>query len=257
MAVITLITDWGTKDSYVAALKGSLLQECTQATIVDVSHSVNKFNILQGAIILKNCYSQFPPGTVHLVAMKSQDESEALPIAIKHQGQYFVGLNDGFFSLAFDDMPSEIIFLEASGATSSSFDIQAIIKGAGFLANGGNFANLGAKAESFVTKTQLQPVTESNLLKGTVIYVDDFENAITNISKELFEKMCNGRRFEIFVRGGEYYIEDISEKYGSKKRGDLIALFNSSGLLEISLNQGNAAGLLGLDYGDIIRIEFK
>lgn len=257
MPVITLTTDWGIRDFYVGALKGAILSVSESILIVDISHLVQPFDLLNGAFIFRNAYSKFPDGTVHIIGLVSQAENDAGMIAIKHKGQYFIGMNDGFFSLVFDEIPEEIIAIKSSSEKYAAFDQNTVVKAATFLASGGNLKELGKRVENFVQKTHLRPVIEDNIIKGTVIYIDEFQNVITNITRELFERVRKGKQFEIYARKHEYNINVLNEKYNDVSRGQLLALFNNAGYLEIAINQGNAAGLLGLNYGDIIRIDFK
>lgn len=257
MGLITLTTDWGISDYYVSALKGSILSLSEDVTIVDVSHQIPPFDLLSGAFIFRNAYAKFPNGTVHFIGMDSGNGKNNGLIAIKHKGQYFIGRNDGFFSLVFDEVPQDIVTINSSTEKYTSFDQVAAIQAAVFLAAGKKFNELGNKEENYIQKTHLNPVIEDNIIKGTVIYIDSFENVITNITSSVFERVQKGKKFEIIARRGEYNINTLSEKYSDVSRGQVLALFNSSGYLEIGINQGNAAGLLGMTYGDIVRIDFK
>jgi len=257
MAIITLTSDWGLKDFYVAAFKGRLLSQCPGAQLIDICHSVGKFDIQQGSFIFKNAFRYFPPGTVHVVCIKPQSDGDIEPVAFALDGHYFVGLNDGFFSLVFDELPSGAVTPGPSGEAYPSFDIQAIARTAGALASGQKLGKLGKPCPAFETRSHLRPVIEENLIKGSVIYIDEFENAVTNISRNLFDRIRKGRRYEIFVRGGEYHLDTIRERYHQEPRSNMVALFNSAEMLEVGISQGNAASLIGLGFGDIIRVEFR
>jgi S-adenosylmethionine hydrolase len=257
MPVVTLTTDWGIKDFYAGAFKGALLSEVENIVIVDISHQVHPFDVLNGAFIFRNAYRKFPNGTIHVIGLVAQVSNGQGLLVIRNEGQYFIGMNDGFFSLVFDEMPGDIISIDPSDEKHTAFDQAAVIKATVHLLKEGSFNDLGKPVKSFVQKTHLRPVIEESIIKGTVIYIDAFENVITNITEELFEKTGKGRKFEINARRNEYIITALSEKYNDVERGQLLALFNSAGYLELALNQGNAAGLLGMKYGDIVRIDFK
>ncbi|MEP7168066.1 MAG: SAM-dependent chlorinase/fluorinase [Bacteroidota bacterium] len=257
MQIVTLTTDWGIRDFYVGALKAAILNASENITIIDISHFVQPFDLLSGAFIFRNAYQKFPNGVIHIIGVVAQAESDAGMIAIKYKGQYFIGTNDGFFSLVFDETPEEIISINPSSEKHTGFDQAAAVSAIKHLTEGKDFKNLGKPIENFITKTHLRPVIEEKLIKGTVIYIDAYENVVTNITRKLFENIGNGKKFEINARRNEYTINSLSEKYSDAERGQLLALFNSAGYLEIALNQGNAAGLLGMNYGDIIRIDFK
>ncbi len=257
MQIVTLTTDWGIRDFYVGALKAAILNTSENITIIDISHFVQPFDLLSGAFIFRNAYQKFPNGTIHIIGVVAQAQSNASMIVIRHQGQYFIGTNDGFFSLVFDELPEDIIVLEPSSEKHTAFDQAAAIEAVSHLTQGKEFKRLGKPLENFVQKTHLRPVIEDKIIKGTVIYIDAYENVVTNITKNLFDRIGNGKKFEINARRNEYIINSLSEKYSDAERGQLLALFNSAGYLELALNQGNAAGLLGMNYGDIIRIDFK
>jgi S-adenosylmethionine hydrolase len=257
MQIVTLTTDWGVRDYYAGALKGEILSAIGAVTITDISHFVQPFDLLSGAFIFRNAFDKFPDGTIHIIGIVSQAEALTEMIAIRHNGHYFIGANDGFFSLVFDEKPAEIISLEPSKDSHTGFDQAVVISAVTRLSQKKDLKSLGIPLENFVEKTHLRPVIEDKTIKGTVIYIDTFENVVTNITRKLFDRIGNGKRFEINARRNEYVISTLSEKYSDAERGQLLALFNSAGYLEIAINQGNAASLLGMNYGDIVRIDFK
>ena len=257
MPIITLTSDWGLKDFYAAAFKGSLLSKCPEAQLVDICHGVSKFDVQQGSFIFKNAYRHFPKGTVHAICIKPQSDHDIEPLAFALEGHYFVGLNDGFFSLVFDEMPEYAYIPAPSGEPFPSFDVKAIAWAAAGLASGKPIEKIGRRCQAYETKSHLHPVIEENLIKGSVIYIDEFENAVTNISRPLFDRIRQGRCYEIYVRGGEYHIDTIRERYHQEARSNMVALFNSANMLEVGISQGNAASLIGLGFGDTIRVEFR
>jgi len=257
MQIVTLTTDWGVRDFYVGALKAAVLNASENCIVIDISHFVKPFDLLSGAFIFRNAYQNFPNGTIHIIGVSSQAQNDAGLIAVRHKGQYFIGMNDGFFSLVFDEAPEEIISMEPSSHKHTAFDQAAVVFAVAHLADKGKINNLGIPLENFIQKTHLRPAIEDKLIKGTVIYIDEFENVVTNITRNLFDRVGQGKKFEINARRNQYIINSLSEKYSDVERGQLLALFNSAGYLEIALNQGNAAGLLGMNFGDIVRIDFK
>jgi hypothetical protein len=256
MPVITLTTDWGTTDYFVGALKGELLSACPGAVIVDISHGVIKFDIAQGAYILKNAWRHFPKGTVHLVGMEPAIAGPGWLMAMEFNGHYFVGSDNGFFSLVFDSMPDQGCFVLDAKKEKVPPSIPAMASSAGFLASGGKLTQMGEVPGAFMSKAMIQPVTEDDSIKGTIIYTDSFGNQVTNITRVLVERMARGRKALVAVRSKEYAIPEISENYSQTRRGELFAMFNDAGYLEIGIRFGNAAELIGLKYGDSIRLEF-
>ena len=256
MAIITLTSDWGSKDHYIGAVKGAILSKMPDTNIVDITHSIASFEIEQAAFVVRNCYTYYPKGTVHIIAINTE-ESEIHPhTVIEHEGQYFIGTDNGIFSMIFDEKPDKIFELnipqDSDFYTFSTRD--RFVKAAIHLASGNKVEELGTPKDGLIEKILLHPVIDHNLLKGHVIHIDNYQNLITNIKKPLFMDMRKERKFGIFFR--TYEINKISESYSDVPIGEILALFGSNGHLEIAINQGNASGLLGMNTKDAIRIEF-
>jgi S-adenosyl-L-methionine hydrolase (adenosine-forming) len=257
MPVITLTTDWGLKDHYVSAVKGQILSHLPEAHIIDISHLVPSFDIVQSSFIFLNSYKNFPAGTVHIIGVNSIREEESEYVAIKHEGHFFVGCDNGFFSIIFQQKPDKIVELTSARDYKSTFPARDIfVKAACHLAIGGSLDDLGAERTVMNRKLILQPVIDGKVIRGAIAYVDAYKNLITNVTKDLFEQVAQGREFTIFFRSFEYELNRISSSYNEVDGGEKLALFNSSGYLEIAINKGPASTLLGLKNGDGIRIEF-
>ena len=258
MAIITLTTDLGDKDIYQAALKGSILKLLPQVTIVDITHSVAAFNIQQAAFILKNSYYYFPEGTVHLIGIDTVYSEFTRYLAIKYNNHFFVGSDNGIFSLMFDSEADEIVEINImQDLKFLHFPLADIfVKAACHLAGGGSLNTIGLAVTGFENKINLQPVIEKNLIKGVVIYIDSFQNVITNITKEFFNRIQEGRRFTLYFKRNET-ITHLSWHYNEVPEGEKLCLFGISDHLEIAINKGNASGLLGLNLGDSVIIAFE
>jgi S-adenosylmethionine hydrolase len=257
MAIITLTTDLGSKDFYQAALKGSILSQLPDVTIVDITHDISAFNIPQAAFILKNAFHYFPESTVHLIGIDSVFSEKTRYLALKYKGHYFVGADNGIFSLLFEDEPTEIVELDImQDLKYLHFPLSDIFpKAACHLANGGKLPDIGIPVSGVEERMTIQPVIEKDIIRGSVIYVDSFQNIITNITKEIFTKVQRNRKFTLFFKRNES-ISQLSWHYNEVPEGEKLCLFGISNHLEIAINKGNASGLLGLHIGDIVRIEF-
>jgi S-adenosyl-L-methionine hydrolase (adenosine-forming) len=256
MAIITLTTDWGYTDYFLAAVKGSILKRTPQVQIIDICHEVPHFDLVFCAFTLKNTWHTFPEGTVHIIGVNSMASDEEPFLVVSHQGHYFIGTDNGIFSLILDEMPVKMRKLE--NIPLSSFPTRDIfVPVACHLAGKGKFDELGEPYDKINEKILLRPVTEEKAIRGNVTYVDSFKNLVTNISRELFESVGQGKSFQLFFRSFEYSIEQISELYTDVPEGEKLAFFNSAGFLEIAINKGPAATLLGVKFGDYIRIEFN
>ncbi len=256
MPVITLTTDLGLKDHYVSVVKGAILSQLPEVTIVDVSHEVTPFDMFNAAYILKNAFANFPPGSVHILGVNAQADPESPFIGVQAQGHFFIGTDDGTFSLLFDLQPDLIVDLNIKAEPHLiSFPLKDIfVKAACHLARGGTLEIIGTRKESFRERTMFRPVTEGNILKGTIIYIDSYGNAISNISRAMIKEAARGRDFSIsFAR---YTIDTISTTYNEVTSGEMLAIFNSGGYLELAINQGKTT-LVGMKYGSTITITFN
>jgi S-adenosylmethionine hydrolase len=258
MAIITLTTDLGDKDIYLAALKGSILKLLPNVNIVDITNSVAAFNVQQAAFILKNSFYYFPDNTVHLIGIDTVYSGETKYLALRYKNHYFVGADNGIFSLMFKDEPDELVEINImQDLKFLHFPLADIfVKAACHLANGGKLSEIGIPLNAIEKKMTLQPVIEKNLIKGGVIYIDSFQNVITNVTKDLFNKVQQGRQFVLYFKRNET-ITHLSWHYNEVPEGEKLCLFGISDHLEIAINKGNASGLLGLNLGDSVIIEFQ
>jgi S-adenosylmethionine hydrolase len=257
MAIITLTTDLGDKDIYQAALKGSILKLSPKATIVDITHSVAAFNVQQAAFILKNSYHYFPNGTVHLIGIDTVYNADTKYLMVKYRDHYFVGSDNGIFSLMFTQDADEIFEINIrQDLKFLHFPLADIfVKAACHLAEGKSPGLIGLPVASLEKKMNLQPVVEKNVIKGSVIYIDSFQNVITNITKEFFSREQKGRKFVLHFKRNET-INHLSWHYNEVPEGEKLCMFGISDHLEIAINKGNASGLLGLNLGDSVIIDF-
>ncbi|MBS7563086.1 SAM-dependent chlorinase/fluorinase [Mucilaginibacter sp. Bleaf8] len=258
MAIITLTTDLGDKDIYQAALKGSILKMMPAVNIVDITHTVPAFNIQQAAFILKNSFYYFPDDTVHLIGIDTVYSEENRFLAIRYRNHYFVGADNGIFSLIFNDEPEAIMEINImQDLKFLHFPLADIfVKAACHLANGGDIREIGVPVDHIEKRTTLQPVFERDQIRGMVIYIDSFQNVITNITKDFFNRIQQGRKFVLYFKRNET-ITHLSWHYNEVPEGEKLCMFGISDHLEIAINKGNASGLLGLNLGDSVIIDFQ
>ena len=258
MAIITLTTDLGDKDIYLAALKGSIFKLLPTVNIVDITNSVAAFNIQQAAFILKNSFYYFPDDTVHLIGIDTVYSDQTKYLAVRYKNHYFVGADNGIFSLMFTEEPEEMFEINImQDLKFLHFPLADIfVKAACHLASGKHINQIGLPVSGIEKKMNLQPVIEKNLIKGMVIYIDSFQNVITNITKDLFNQIQQGRQFVLTFKRNES-INHLSWHYSEVPEGEKLCLFGISDHLEIAINKGNASGLLGLNLGDSVIIDFQ
>lgn len=257
MSFITLTTDWGIRDYYAGALKGRLYRLLPNVIITDISHQVARYNSQQAAYLFNSSWSAFPQGTLHILAVSASTEPPQL-LALKKDGHIFIGPNNGIFSMVFGEAPVDMVVVDQPGNSAAGYNLDLLAGIAAHLLSGKNLYELGSRPAEFVERSMFRPVLEEDVIRGTVIYVDDFGNAVTNITRELFEEQRRGRKFEVVTRKVQnMYIDRISLSYSESEPGTLVAIFNEIGLMEIALTMDSASKLLGLKLSDNIRIEFR
>jgi len=258
MAVITLTTDLGLVDNYVASVKGAILKGYPEATIIDITHEVPTFDFQKSAFILRNCYQDFPEGTVHIIGVNSEADVNIPHVALFANGHYFIGADNGVFSLIFDNPPEKVVELTISQDTDRvTFPTKDVfVKAACHIARGGTLEVIGTAKYELSVRTMFRAVSENNIIKGIATYIDHYGNVITNISETQFRNFGNGRSFKILFRREEYEIDVISPSYASVVEGERVAMFSSTGYIEIAINKANASKLFGINQGDTIRVEF-
>ncbi|MCI4671200.1 MAG: SAM-dependent chlorinase/fluorinase [Bacteroidia bacterium] len=256
MPIITLTSDLGDNSHYPAVVKGIILSMYPDARLIDVTHNISNFDLLEAAYMVKNTYPAFPKGSIHMVAV---DPDQKQAVVIEHEGHYFVGPNNGILSLITNSSRVEAQLIENEGLIRKDYPISfmaARIFGptAAFLASGGTLEEIGPQVSLNILKWG-EPSYSNNCLRGKIIHIDKFGNAITNIEKNGFLSLKNGRRFEIYIRNVR--LKRIVNTYADVSKADALAIFGESSHLEIAMREASAADLLGLKVNDMITIEFS
>jgi S-adenosylmethionine hydrolase len=254
MSIVTLTSDFGYRDAYVAILKATILSQNTEINVIDISHDIEPANIAHGAFILASAYRNFPENTVHLVAVDSLGSRENKFIAAEIEGHFFVGVDNGLLSLISAWEPEKVVLLsEGEATTFPARDILASV--AVNLATGAILEDLGPDYNDM--KKFLQRTVKANKeeIVGHVAHIDHYGNLITNISQSEFEALSKGKQYTIGI--GKEYISEINKSPSEVDAGDCFVLFNHLGVLEIGIKNGRAAQLLGLEYDSPVRIKFS
>lgn len=274
MSIITLTTDYGLKDHFVGALKGKILSEYSEATIIDISHHIDAFNTVEASYIIGAAYSSFPKGTVHLIGVDMEFNKENQHIVMQWNDHYFIAADNGILSMLTQKIvPQKIVTINIHDRLpSDATDLDVFVKVACHIAKGGLLNVIGKEIKTIKQVTELQstPATDGNSIKGYVIYIDHFGNAVTNITKKQFLEIAKSRPYEIQFKNKvvktilpNYSAIANSDKYPIKNyEGEKLAIFNEAGYLEIAIFKsnptkfGSANSLLGLNYRDVITIKF-
>jgi len=255
MTSVTLTSDLGRGSFELAAIKGSLLSKFEHnVNIVDISHKIAAFNIVDAAFVLGNSYPYFPPGTIHIASINPFYSKQAEILIIEQNKQFFIAPNNGLLPLLFEEIGfREAYKLDRFNDSITYFD--QICSTAKMLASGKAIEEFASLTENINRRISLRPVISENSIRGTITYIDNFGNVISNISEAQFEKIRKGRSFAIYFRHKDP-ITEIKKHYNQVAVGEELCLFTISGNLELAVNMGNASELLGLNLDDIIQIDF-
>ena len=254
MRAVTIISDFGIKDHYAAQLKGAILTHHAGLQIIDVSHQVDTHDIRQAAYFLKAIHKKFPVGTIHIVAVNNYYKHDYEIICFEYKKHFFIGPNNGVFSLAFDSVDEEHIYKILLDEDEKNL-FNLIGHGVGLISKGLSITEVGPPLNHYDKKIEVQPVITDDEIRATIIHVDKYENIILNIHREYFEYVQKGRKFEIYFK----YFDPataIKKTYSAVPVGEVVCLFNSANYLEIAINMGKAASLLDLHKDETIQIKF-
>ncbi len=257
-SVVTFTTEYGNKSPYTAALKGLLLTKNPSITIVDISNEIAFNDILTTSYLLKTSAFYFPKGTIHLVGVEFNIVKYKQILIYACHEMYFIAADNGLGTLLFRDKECSVYALKTEilqvNKVFPEKDIFPFI--VSHLLSDKPIDQIAVKASTQTERATLSPVIQGNMIKGSVIFIDGYENVITDITRKEFDMMqLKYSGFELLYRR-KSGIRKISESYEEDRSGDTIALFNSFGYLEIAIKQGNAKSLLGLEPGNNVIIEF-
>ena len=266
--MITLTTDFGTKDAYVAAMKGVMLGICPEARFVDVTHEISPQDVMEAAFVLREAVPYFPDGAVHLVVIDPGVGTGRRPVAVRTGTDWFVGPDNGLFPLVLGDTsPDAIVELNnrrcwRTTTPSTTFHGRDIFApAAAHLAAGRPLEDLGSSVDALKPLRWAQPRVDEDGIKGWIVHIDHFGNCITNISRDLFETHLpdhdsrSESAYKCFV--GHERFRRTHVTYGAVSEGDPLLLFGSSGYLEVAVNGGSAADQLNLRKGDSVDIVYQ
>ncbi len=272
MTFITLTTDWQTSDYYSGMIKGRLLRLMPDAVIIEINQHIEPFHVLQASFVLRQVLPEYPEGTIHLFLVNQGHQPGIWPAIVKYKNQFLVGWDDGILSHIMDSDPDYYLRLDhgilegidqLSGIGEPMLNIEPSFPELSlftrislFLSKGYTLDQVGPNVPDFSRSNAWLPVIQKNQIDGQVVFIDSYRNAITNIPKAEFVRAGAGRDFEITIKSNRYKIYGISNTYLESDPGELLAIFNSAGLLEIAIVQGNAAELMGFEPGTPIKIKF-
>ncbi|MFY8068904.1 MAG: SAM hydrolase/SAM-dependent halogenase family protein [Flavobacterium sp.] len=275
MSIITLTTDFGNKDYFVGALKGKIVSELKEATIIDISHAIDLFNTLEASYCIEAAYSSFPKGTIHIIGVDSERVGDVQHIAMEWDDHFFICADNGILNgLLQKKVAQKIVAINIhERLQSNASDMDVFVAVAAHIARGGLLNVIGKEINELKPVNAVNPMVSNDLssVKGQIIYIDSFGNCVTNISQKQFVEIARNRKFEIQVKNKKVTrihksysdFPSIEKKQLKDFEGDFLALFNENGFLEIAIYKsnpktvGSASTLLGIKFRDTITVEFK
>ncbi len=258
MSIVTLTSDWGYHDHYMGSVKGTLSRLIPGVNIIDITHKIALHDIIHASFVLKSGYRSFPADTIHIIGVDADATLEQPHTVIRLDNHYFIGADNGIFSLLSQQPPEKIIQLDIyqdnNYFTFPERDI--FCKAAAEIANGTPLEKLGNEVYSVKQLQVFKPVITQNRIKAKVIHIDAYHNLITNLDYETFQKVRQGRKFQIHFYNGQFAVESLSDGYSDVSEASILAVFDSEGYLEIALNKGKASELLGMELDSPVIIDF-
>lgn len=253
MALVTITSDLGTRDFYLAALKGAILSHNSKVLLIDVTHDVKLFDIKEAAFTVRNAFRYFPKGSIHIVHVNSSGGNNKLLLAVA-EGHYFLTFDNGFLSVAFEKTPHETYEVNEELLANHSLLFEAAIaKAVNFLVQEYQPADFAHLTTETVNYRMLQPITTPGSIRASVIHIDHYGNAIVNVTRAMFKQFIGDKQFTVMASAGS--TRQISQSYADvDEGGDIVCLFNSAEYLEVAINKGRADKLLGLKIDSTVLI---
>ena len=254
MPIVTLTSDIGQQDYIVGALKGQLLSANPTLTIVDISHYLTHTNFPEAVYICTNAFKYFPDKTIHLIIFNFYENKNENILIAEYNNQYIICADNGILHMITNQAPTKIYALHINKTEKFLETTQKISAIVSELAKNKSLTEVAEPIKNYVVKNNLLPSIFEKAIKGHVIFIDNFENVVTNITREIFEKELKGRKFQILLTRGDD-VEVLSDNYLSVPEGEKLAWFNSAGYLELAINKGNMAGMFG--FQDFNELNYK
>jgi len=252
MPVITLTTEWRPDDIYWGIIKGKISSMSPGTMIIDNAGSIPAFNISQASFIIRNTFSNYPPGSVHIICVHSEAHKGQDYLIVKSKDHFFIGTDNGIFNLILNSEPEEAVKIATKGVTD---ELEIFAKAASEIIAGRKPNELGESVKTISERMPLRATIDKDVIIGSILFIDSYGNAISNITREVFYRVFESKKYRILIQSNKNHTEQISERYSDVPVGEMLARFNSLDLLEISINGADVSELLGISVGSVIRID--
>ena len=252
MQVVTLTTEWKPDDIFSGIIKGKLCSLCPGVIIIDNATGIPAFNISHASFVIRNTYNNYPKGSIHIICVHSEANKEQDHLIVKAKDHFFIGTDNGIFNLILNSDPDEVIKIEHDGITD---ELEIFAHAACGLLSGKNPVQLGKPMKNVIERVPLRATIDKDVIIGSIIFIDSYGNVLSNITREVFNRVFENRDFRILIQSNRNFTTHISLNYGDVPVGEMLTRFNSLDLLEISINGANVAELLNLSIGSVVRVD--
>jgi S-adenosylmethionine hydrolase len=252
MPVVTLTTEWKPDDIYQGVIKGKLCRMSPGVTIIDNATSIPAFNISHASFIIRNTYNNYPEGSIHIICVHSEAIKGQDFLIVKAKQHFFIGTDNGIFNLILNADPDEVIKIDHQEGAD---ELEIFAKAASDLLSGKKPSELGKPLKNISERVPLRATIDKGVIIGSIIFIDSYGNAISNITREVFYRVFEGKEYRILIQSNKNYTDKILQRYSDVSVGEMLARFNSLDLLEIAINGANVAELLSLNVGSVVRID--
>ena len=253
MPVITLTTEWKPDDIYYGIIKGKLTSLSPGTAIIDNAGNIPPFNLSHASFIIRNTFGNYPKGSVHIICVHTEAAEEQDFLVVKARDHFFIGTDNGIFNLILNAEPEEIVRLESDEMIPDELEIFA--RAASQLIEGKQMTEIGERVKTLSEKVPLRATIEKDVIIGSIIFIDSYGNAISNITREVFYRVFENREYRILIQSNKNYTDQICERYSDVPVGDMLARFNQLDLLEIAINGADVSELLSLSVGSVLRVD--
>ena len=252
MPVVTLTTEWKPDDIYNGIIKGMLSSMCPGTIIIDNAGSIPALNISRASFIIRNTYKNYPKGSVHIICVHSEAHKDQDYLVVRARDHFFIGTDNGIFNLILNSEPDEVVKICCKD---TSDELEIFAKAASDLLSGKSPSDLGKSVKTIRERVPLRATIDKDVIIGSIIFIDSYGNAISNITREVFHRVFENKDFRILIQSNKNYTDQISHKYNDVPVGEMLARFNQLDLLEISINGADVSELLSLTVGSVVRID--
>lgn len=261
--IVTLTTDWGTKDFFAGMVKGRLYSMIENVRVVDIAHNIEPFHQGNASFIVKNACLGFPEGTIHIIDVNTIEDKDTSFVVVLYRGQYFIctdnGLPYSIFGNDFEMVVQPNVYQDSNFYTFGAYHL--FCKIAKLLADDTPMEDLGVRVDSLKQSTPLNFVRRDDNLLCYIQYIDNYGNAYLNISYDQFISILGNRQFVLMVKGNKVscistsYLDDPTPEHNHKTA--VLLTVSSTGYLQIAMQKASAQQLLGLYVNDFVEFTFK